>query len=87
MKDVYEVLQKKQADLARVRQEVESLHLVASLLSEQSATDELPKKPASSAEEVLELPEESEATGTGGMFSSVAPPPRSSFWKILKRDV
>jgi hypothetical protein len=87
MKDVHEVLRQKEADLSRVRREIESLQIVASLLSDESKTDELPKKPASSAEDVSEAPEESEATGTGGLFSSAAPPaPRSNFWKILKRD-
>ena len=93
MKDVYKVLQQKEADLARVRREVESLHIVASLLSTQSATEEsaenfgeMAKKPASSAEEGLEPAEETQATGTGDMFSSVVPPQRSHFWKILKRD-
>jgi hypothetical protein len=33
MKDAYEVLQQKEADLARVRHEIESLQVVASLLS------------------------------------------------------
>src|ERR1051325_7072433 len=68
MKDVYKVLQQKEDDLARVRREVESLHIVASLLATQSATeesaenfDEMAKKPASSAEESLEPAEETQA--------------------------
>jgi hypothetical protein len=39
MKDAYEVLEQKEADLARVRQEIESLRIVASLLDK---TDDLP---------------------------------------------
>ena len=66
MKDAYLVLEQKEADLARVRQEIESLRIVASLLEK---TDDLP---------------DSEATGTGGPFSSVATT-RSSLWKVLKR--
>jgi hypothetical protein len=41
MKDVYEVLQQKEADVASVRHEIQSLTLVSSLLS-----DELPVKDA-----------------------------------------
>jgi len=39
MKDAYAVLAQKEADLARVRQEIESLRIVASLLEK---TDDLP---------------------------------------------
>ena len=66
MKDAYAVLAQKEADLARVRQEIESLRIVASLLEK---TDDLP---------------DLEATGTDGLFSSVAAT-RSSLWKALKR--
>ena len=66
MKDAYAVLEQKEADLARVRQEIESLRIVASLLEK---TDDLPAL---------------EATGTDGLFSSVATT-RSSLWKALKR--
>ena len=41
MKDVYEVLQQKEADAAHVRHEIESLKIVSSLL-----LDELPMKDA-----------------------------------------
>jgi hypothetical protein len=50
MKDVYEVLHQKEADLARVRREIESLHLVASLLSDDLTSEEQTKKKESSAE-------------------------------------
>ena len=66
MKNAYAVLEEKEADLARVRQEIESLRIVASLLEK---TDDLP---------------DLEATGTHGLFSSVATT-RSSLWKVLKR--
>jgi hypothetical protein len=39
MKDAFAVLEQKEADLARVRQEIESLTIVASLLEK---TDDLP---------------------------------------------
>jgi len=41
MKDVYEVLQQKEADAANVRHEIQSLKLVCSLLSGESALDDL----------------------------------------------
>ena len=37
MKDVYEVLQQKQTDVANVRQQIQSLKLVSSLLSDELA--------------------------------------------------
>jgi len=37
MKDVYEVLQQKEADVANVRQEIQSLKLVSSLISDEIA--------------------------------------------------
>jgi hypothetical protein len=68
MKDVYQILEQKQADLDRVRCEIESLRLVAPLLSE-DATQETIKKPTS-AEKPIE--KGSEATGTGSLFSSIS---------------
>ena len=41
MKDPYEVLRQKEADLARLRHEIESLQLVASLVSDDETSDEL----------------------------------------------
>jgi hypothetical protein len=38
MKDAYEVLYSKEADLTRVRQEIESLKIVAPMLSEEDLT-------------------------------------------------
>jgi len=40
MKDPFEVLRQKEADLVRVQQEVESLRIVAPLLSEESSEPE-----------------------------------------------
>jgi len=51
MKDAYEVLQQKESDLARVRHELESLRITASLLSDNLSSEELPKKRESSGEE------------------------------------
>ena len=51
MKNAYEVLEQKETDLARVRHEIESLRVVAPLLSDELPSEELTKKRASSAEE------------------------------------
>jgi hypothetical protein len=40
VKDVYEALQQKEADLARVRHEIESLRVVAALLSDDLSSDD-----------------------------------------------
>jgi hypothetical protein len=84
MKDVYETLYRKEADLARVRQEIESLKFVASMLSDEPGAgdptqnvDGDDKKPAESA---LPHPSEMEATGTEGPFSI---PRQPSFWASL----
>ena len=83
MKDVYEVLQQKEADLARVRREIESLRVVAALPSDDVSSDELMKK-RSSAEKTLDSDPDSEATGTDDLFSAI-PGSRPSFWKTLTR--
>jgi hypothetical protein len=84
MKDPYEVLRQKEADFARVRQEIESLQVVASLLSDDLTSDELTKKKESAAEKTLDRGFASEATGTDGLLSPIAAS-RQSFWKSLKR--
>jgi hypothetical protein len=53
MKNAYEVLEQKEIDLARVRHEIESLRIVAPLLSDELPSEELTKKRVSSAEETL----------------------------------
>jgi hypothetical protein len=85
LKDAYDVLQQKETDLAYVRKEIESLQLVAPLLSDELPSDELIRKPASSAPETLDRSHVSEATGTDDLFSSVNASPRPRFWEILKR--
>jgi hypothetical protein len=80
VKDAYEFLRQREADLARVRHEIECLRLAASLLADDS-TDELKKKDSSSEE----APDGgTAATGTDGLFSSI-PDSRPSFWKALRR--
>jgi len=79
MKNAYEVLQQKETDLARVRHEVESLRIVAPLLSDDS--EEMTKKRAKSAEETLD-PSSEKATGTDDLGSSMNPAPRPRSWNI-----
>ncbi len=83
MKNAYEVLQRKETDLARVRHEIESLKIVASLLSDELPSEELTKKRTRSAEETSD-PGSEKATGTDGMFSSMNSARRSRFWNPLK---
>jgi len=76
MKDAYEVLEQKEADLARVRKEVESLRLVAPLLSDDVTSDELTRKLPSSEKP---LDADSEATGTNRLSSSTSATHPSSY--------
>jgi hypothetical protein len=85
MKNAYEVLHQKETDLARVHREIESLRIVAPLLSDESPSDELTKKRAESAEETLD-PGSEKATGTDDLFSSVNPAPRPRLWNPLNRQ-
>jgi len=79
-------LRQKEADVARVRYEIENLRIVAPLLFEELASDDLTKTSASSAaKEARDSDDHSKATGTDGLFASVAANPRPAFWKLLKR--
>jgi hypothetical protein len=66
---VYEVLHQKEIDFARVRHEIGSLQIVASLLSDELSPEELTRKRARSSEEASD-PGSERATGTGDLFSS-----------------
>ena len=83
MKDPNEVLREKEEALARVRHEIQSLEIAASLLIDELTSEEPSLKKESAAARSLDSIR-SAATGTNGLFSSVAAP-RSSFWKVLKR--
>ncbi len=78
MKDAYEVLRHKEADIARIRHEIASLRVVAPLLS----SEQPDKKPQTSAEEARE--NDADATGTDGLFSSISPS-GAKIWGVLKR--
>jgi len=83
MKDAFEVLYHKEAEIARVRREIESLNLVASILAEDSLSYFRPdselegqeKKPAQAVAA-------QEGTGTDGQPS---PAPRARFWESWKQ--
>ncbi len=83
MKNAYAVLEQKEADLARVRQEIESLRIVASLLADDLDSNDSDQTHLISAENTDDLAD-LETTGTDGLFSSVAIS-RSGFWNALKR--
>jgi hypothetical protein len=89
MKDAYQVLYEKETDLTRVRQEIESLKIVASLLGEETSSDgsgesseDLGKKPAGSTEDVGPVRPDSEGAGAVGAFSIAR---RTGFWSALRR--
>ncbi len=84
MKDVYEALKQKEADINRVRHEIESLRIVASLLVDDLNSDQSDKPYLVSAEKSDNLHPDLEPTGSDGLFSSIAAP-RSSLWNVLKR--
>ena len=80
MRDAYDVLKQKEADLARVRHEVESLRIVASLLLDVLNSDQSDKTDlfAEKTEDYLlnivrkKTRPDSEPTGTAGhVFSSI----------------
>ena len=84
MKDAYEVLRQKEADVARLRHEIASLQIVAPLLSDDSHTDH-PQQRTEGSEEGSSGPQsDPEVTGTDGLLSSV-PASRSGLWNLLKR--
>jgi hypothetical protein len=89
MKDPNQVLEQKEAELARVRKEVDSLNTVAPLLADDDHTspddsnrsrDRLNKKPSSSAGDTVSLQSESEATAADARL----PTNESSFLNALK---
>jgi hypothetical protein len=83
MKDAYEALKQKEADLSRVRHEIESLRIVASLLGDDLSPDESDRPHLLSGEKTDNHPD-LEPTGTDGLFSSITKP-RPSLWNVLKR--
>lgn len=81
MKDAYDVLHQKESELARVRQEIDSLRIVASLLAEDPPSDS-DETTLSSAEKPDDIRLDLEAVTRDGLFSSLG---RSGLWKVLTR--
>ena len=86
MKDAYEVLYQKEADLARVLQEIESLKIAASLLSDEptltgrrESSEQQERKPAENA---IAPQSENQATGTDGSAPNSRPP---GLWEAFTR--
>ena len=84
MKDANELLEQKEADLTRVRHEIESLRIVASLLVDDLDSHDSDQLHLVSAGKTNDLHTDLAATGTDSLFSSVSIS-RSRFWSALKR--
>ena len=90
MKNANDVLREKEADLVRVRHEINSLKIVAALLADDDSSPEVLDPTSDEAGiKLLTRAEEgtqalAEATGTDGLFSSFSHQgPRR--WNVLKR--
>jgi hypothetical protein len=92
MKDIYEVLHQKEADLARVHKEIESLKIVAPLLADDAVqknfdpawtSDEPSKKPASSVTQTVFPQSAPEGAGSHSLFFSTTS--RPTVLDVLKR--
>jgi hypothetical protein len=97
MKNAYEVLNEREAELARVRKEIESLSIVARLLADdddgKTASDELGqtsddsnKTSSPSLNETTSRLSDAAAASAETLFSS-APSSRLGFWSALKRAI
>ena len=84
MRDAYEVLRQKEADVARVRHEIESLLLTASLLRDQPTSDNPNAQRENSTEMRSEHDPDSTVIGTNGLLSSMSDS-RPRFWRVFKR--
>ena len=77
MKDIYQLLREKEADVERVRREIEAMRLTISLLEDEPSTDIERKQPVSEAEPIAEA----DQTGTEGPSFSTLDKSGSGFWK------
>lgn len=81
MKDVYQLLRKKESDVERLRHEIDSLRITAPLL----ADDEIEKELQGESGEDIGAGPESRNTGTDGpVFSSNNS--ESRFWGLIKKQ-
>jgi hypothetical protein len=84
MKNAYEVLHQKEAEIALIRHEIASLRIVAPLLSADSPAENSKRETTIAPDEDAEPRAESEATGTDS-FSTFAAVSRPRIWNVLKR--
>jgi len=84
MKDAYEVLKQKETDLDRVRREIESLRVVASLLVDSTSAKVSDDTGSTPEEKIGDADTALEPTGSDGLSSSGATS-ASGIWKVLKR--
>lgn len=90
MKNADDVLRQKEADVARVRYEIDILKFVAPLLADDDSnvedlnltSDGPDGKLLTNTEEAVDAP--TEATGTDGLFSSFSHQ-RPKKWNVLRR--
>lgn len=85
MKNPFKVLEQKEADLVRVRHEVESLRLVTSLLAEGASSVQSDDKETTPEENARDADSALEPTGSDGLSASGATS-GSSIFKMLKRS-
>ena len=83
MKNPYEILEQKETELARTRHEIECLRITASLLNEETNSENQNSGSEGSTDATLQSELESKGTGTEGLFSSFVSRPR--LWGVLKR--
>ncbi len=83
MKDAYQILRHKEAELARIRHEIASLRIVAPLLCDDSHSDPHQEN-EHSGPVPSELKSDSGATGTDDLFSFTSAP-RPGIWNVLRR--
>ena len=84
MKDAYEILKQKEGELDRVRHEIESLRMVASMLEDGSDSEASDGTLSAGEEKPSHSGGSFEATGSDAVFSSMATP-RARVWSVLKR--
>jgi hypothetical protein len=86
MKDAYEVLYQKETDLVRVRQEVESLRVAASLLSDDTTLAGEGESPESQEKKPAENAPASEAEGLATGTNGTGPGARQpGLWEAFTR--
>jgi hypothetical protein len=85
MRDAYEVLHEKEAEITRLRHEIASLQIVAPLLSDDSEDTSESLNSTDAPSEKVSDDSEAKATGTDGLFST-ASASRPKIWSVLKRS-